>query len=61
MPTHTVSRDLKAWISALFYHQGFKVKEICSVLGIKKTLIYQALLYTHAYGVPYNCHAGQYG
>ena len=45
----------------LFYHQGFKIKDICDVLGIKKTLVYQTLLYARAYGVPYNPHAFQHG
>jgi len=61
MPT-TVSRDLKAYILVLFYEQGFNIKNICGLLGVKKTLVYQTLSYAHTYGVSYNSHiftAGQ--
>jgi len=61
MPTHTVSKDLKARIPVLFYKQGFNVKDICGLLGIKKTLIYRTLSYTRAYGVPFNPHAHKFG
>ena len=30
-------------------------------LGIKKSLVYQSLAYTHCYGVPYNLHAWKLG
>jgi transposase len=52
MPTCTISKDLKAQIPASFHQQGF---------NIKKTVVYQALSYAHAYGVPYNPHAHKPG
>ena len=61
MPTRTVSRDLKARIPALFNQQGFNVNEICGILDIKKTIIYQTLSYARAYGIPYNPHAHKPG
>ena len=61
MPSRTVSRDLKARIPSLFHQQGFKIKEICAILGVKKTVVYQTLSYARAYGVPYNPHAHKPG
>jgi len=61
MPTHTVSRDMKARIPVLFFQQGFKVKEICGLLDLKKTLVYRTLSYSRTYGVPYNHHAHRHG
>ena len=61
MPFHPVSKDLKARVPVLFYQQHIKVKDICSLLGIRKTLVYQVLSYAHAYGVPYNSHAQRCG
>jgi transposase len=61
MPTCTISRDLKARIPALFHQHGFNIKEICGLLDIKKTVVYQALSYARAYGVPYNPHAHKPG
>ena len=57
MPPRTVSRDLEAPILILYYEQNFTVKEICGLLGIKKSLAYKMLLYSSTYGVPYNPHA----
>jgi transposase len=54
MPGPMVSRDLKAWILVLFHEQGFNIKEICGLLGLKKSLVYYTLQHTHTYGVPYN-------
>jgi len=56
MSYRAVSKDLKARIPVLFYQQGLKVKDICGLLGIKKTLVYQTLSYSRAYGTPYNSH-----
>ena len=53
MPYHPVSNDLKARIPIL-RQQGYKVKEICGLLGVQKSLVYQSLAYHHFYGVPYN-------
>jgi transposase len=61
MPTRTISKDLKARIPALFHQHGFNIKEICGLLDIKKTVVYQALSYARAYGVPYNPHAHKPG
>ena len=55
MPT-MVSRDLKARIPVLFYKCGFNIKNICGLLGVKKTLVYQTLSYARTYGVSYNPH-----
>jgi transposase len=54
MPTHKVSKDLKAQIPALFHQEGLNIKEICVLLGLKKTVVYQTLSHVRAYGVPYN-------
>jgi transposase len=56
MPSFKVPTDIKARIPALI-QQGLNVKEICGVLNVKKSLVYQALSYVRAYGVPYNPHA----
>ena len=37
MPRRAVSRDLKARIPYLAYVEGFKVKEIGRILGVKKS------------------------
>ncbi|KZP08226.1 hypothetical protein FIBSPDRAFT_761736 [Athelia psychrophila] len=50
MPPHSVSNHLKARIPVLHYQQGLSVKEICQLLGIKKTLVYQTLQYHHNHG-----------
>ena len=53
MPPRTVSLDLKARIPAL-RHLGYSVKEICGLLDIKKSLVYQTLRYHAIHGVCYN-------
>jgi transposase len=60
MSFHTVSRALKAQIPVLF-HQGLNVKEICAILDIRKSLVYRALSYSRAYGVPHNPHSHRSG
>ena len=57
MPPHSVSRDIKARIPVLRYELGFSVKDICRVLGIKKSLVYKTLQFYHAHGTTYNPHA----
>ena len=42
MPPHHVSNDLKARIPVM-YKEGFSVKYICHLLGVKKTLVYSVL------------------
>jgi len=39
MPT-CISNDMKACIPALHYEQGYSVKQICQLLAIRKTLVY---------------------
>src|SRR6266852_2244881 len=60
MPYHSISKDLKARIPIL-RQQGYNVKKIGSLLGIKKTLIYRFLAHVHHHGVPYNPHAYKFG
>lgn len=43
MPRRSVSRDLKARIPVLYFEQSFTVKEICGILGVKKSLVYSTL------------------
>jgi len=52
---------LKARIPVLHYEFGYKVKDICVLLNIKKTLVYQTLQYTRCYGVAYNNHTRRCG
>ena len=54
MPHHHVSHDLKEHIPYLQYVEGFKVKEIERILGVKKSMIYQTLSYHRNHGVAYN-------
>jgi hypothetical protein len=61
MPSYIVSKDIKARIPVLFYQQGFSIKEICGLLDLKKTLVYQTLSYAHTYGVSFNPHAHRPG
>ena len=61
MPPHCVSWDLKARIPILRYEQGFSVKDICRVLGIKKSLVYKTLQFYHAHGTTYNPYAHKQG
>ena len=61
MPCCKVSRDLKARIPALFHQHGFKVKEICGILDVKKSVVYQTLSFAGAYGVSYNPFANKSG
>ncbi|KAF8156092.1 hypothetical protein B0H34DRAFT_783651 [Crassisporium funariophilum] len=52
-----VTTHLKARIPVLYYQQNLGVKEICSLLGVKNSLVYKTLAYITAYGVSYNPHA----
>ena len=61
MPCCKVFRDLKAQIPALFHQHGFKVKEICGILDVKKSVVYQMLSFASAYGVSYNPFANKSG
>ena len=62
MPHHHVSCDLKRRIPVLRLELGFSVKEICKILDIRKSLVYQTLRYHFIYGTTSNPHArSQYG
>jgi transposase len=61
MPPRAVSRDLKARIPVLYYEQHYTVKEICDLLGIKKSLVYKTLDIYRTYGIAYNPHTRQSG
>ena len=53
MPPHTVFKGIKACIPVL--HQcGYQVPEICDLLGIHKSLVYQVLQYQWQYGLTYD-------
>ncbi|KAK6993087.1 hypothetical protein R3P38DRAFT_116317 [Favolaschia claudopus] len=61
MPTRTVSRDLKDRIPVLFFEKGYAVHQICTVLGVKKTLVYKTLDLFTTFGTSYNPHARRGG
>ena len=52
--------NLKSRIPVLSGH-GYSVKKISSILGIKKSTVYQALWYYRCYGVLYSPHAQKAG
>ncbi len=54
MPTHIISKDIKDRVPVLFYDQDYTVKEICLILGIKKSAVYLALSWFCSYSRPYN-------
>ena len=53
MPPIGASDDLKSCIPVL-YSEGYSVKDICHLLGIKKTLAYNVLNRYHRYGTILN-------
>jgi len=55
MAPRQVSDDLKAQIPAL-HREGYRVKDICHLLDIKKTLVYRVLKLYSQYGVVSNPH-----
>jgi predicted transcriptional regulator len=61
MPSCSVSLDLKAHIPVLRYQQGFSVKDICRVIGIKKSLVYKTLQFHHTHGTTHNPYAHRHG
>ena len=61
MPCCKVCGDLKAQIPDLFHQHRFKVKEICCILNVKKSVVFQMLSYAYVYGVPYNPFANKSG
>jgi transposase len=58
MPLHIISRDIKARIPIL-HNLGHSVDEIETVLGVKKTLIYQTLYFHRTHGLTYNPYSTQ--
>jgi predicted transcriptional regulator len=56
-----ILHDLKSHIPALPYEQGYNITKICSLLNIKKTLVYKTLQYHHAFGIAFDPHAQQRG
>ena len=55
MPPHIVPNNTKVFIPTL-YRDGHSIKEICGILGIKKSLVYKTLDFYRRYGVVYNPH-----
>lgn len=56
------SSDLKARIPFLFFREGYKVKKICRILGVNKTLVYTSLQNYMRFGTatnPYHRHRGR--
>jgi transposase len=37
------SKDIKARVPFLYFQEGYKVKDICRILGLGKTLVYQCI------------------
>ena len=50
MPLHHVSSALTQRVPILYFEQHRNVKEICRILGIKKTLVYKTLGLYRKYG-----------
>lgn len=61
MPSRMISRDLKDRIPVLFFQQGLTVQQICTVLGVKKTLVYNTLDCHTRHGTVYNPLANRSG
>jgi transposase len=57
MPPCNISHNIKACIPIIRLEFGFSVKEICDILGIRKSLIYKTLHYQCLYGTTSNPHA----
>jgi hypothetical protein len=45
----------------MFFEQGIKPAKICTILGLKKTAVYNALHNFRTYGVAWNRFAGKSG
>lgn len=60
MPSRVISVDLKARIPVLRYEQHFEVKEICKILGIRKTTVYKVLQFHREHNSVLNPHADRY-
>lgn len=55
---NAASIDLKARIPVL-KALGYSVRDICFLLGIKKTLVYDVLQFQSTYNIPYNPHTAE--
>ena len=60
MPYCAISKDLKAQIPCLRL-QGYNMRKICNILGVKKSLIYRSLAHYRRYGIFCNAHTHQPG
>jgi transposase len=54
MPPHLYSEDLKARIPILHYIQHYTVKDICTILGVRKSLVYKTLSFHRLHGLTSN-------
>ena len=54
MARRMVLKDLKAQISVLFLEQGRFVVEICEILGVRKSMVYQTLVYIRKFETSHN-------
>jgi len=61
MPHCSMLQGLKAHIPILHHKQGLSIKTICQLLGVKKSLVYQTLIYSCTYGVLFNPHSHHSG
>ncbi|KAJ6517588.1 hypothetical protein DFH09DRAFT_1429048, partial [Mycena vulgaris] len=61
MPPRTISRDLKDRIPVLFFDKAMSVAQICTVLGVKKSLVYKTLDFHTLHGTSYNLFANRSG
>jgi hypothetical protein len=60
MPPITISNNFKARIPVL-RHLGYNVANICTVLGIRKSVVYKTLTLYHTTDLLFNLHALQTG
>lgn len=49
-----ISRGVKDRIPIMHYEHKLSVVKICEYLGVKKTMVYRALAYHRAFGLPYD-------
>jgi transposase len=55
MPAYSISDDTKFHIPVLF-QEGHSINEICSLLGVKKSLVYKTLRFYKNFGTIHNPH-----
>jgi transposase len=61
MPPRSISKDLKDPVPVLFHGQGCSVKEICHLLGVKKSMVYAVLKNHRLIGTTTNINARRRG